>query len=131
MKLQAVSIFVDDQQKALDFYGGVLGFQTAADVPMGEHRWLTVVSPEDPAGTQISLEPKDHPAVVPFTDALAADGIPFCVFGVEDIHAEYERLSALGVVFTQQPVDMGPVTVAVLDDTVGNLVQLAQYTAAD
>jgi catechol 2,3-dioxygenase-like lactoylglutathione lyase family enzyme len=130
MKLQAVSIFVDDQQKALDFYGGVLGFQTAADIPMGEHRWLTVVSPEDPTGTQISLEPKDHPAVVPFTEALAADGIPFCVFGVDDIQAEYERLSRLGVAFTQPPVDMGPVMVAVLDDTVGNLVQLAQYTGA-
>jgi catechol 2,3-dioxygenase-like lactoylglutathione lyase family enzyme len=121
---------VDDQQKALEFYGDVLGFTVTADVPMGEHRWLTVASPEDPTGTEISLEPKDHPAVVPFTDALASDGIPFCVFGVADVHAEYERLTGLGVVFTQAPTDMGPVIVAVLDDSVGNLIQLAEYTGA-
>ena len=80
----------------------------------------------DFGGTQISLEPKGHPAVAPFTDALASDGIPFCVLGVADVQAEYERLTALGVTFTQPPTDMGPVIVAVLDDTVGNLLQLAQ-----
>ncbi|MCW4386353.1 VOC family protein [Salinibacterium sp. SYSU T00001] len=128
MKLQTVSIFVDDQQRALDFYTGVLGFAVAADVPLGEHRWLTVVEADRPDGTQVSLEPKGHPAVVPFTDALVADGIPFCVLGVDDIQAEYERLVAAGVTFTQPPTDMGPVTVAVFDDTCGNLLQLAQFT---
>ncbi|MCS5723029.1 VOC family protein [Herbiconiux sp. CPCC 203407] len=127
MKLQTVSIFVDDQQRAVDFYTSRLGFDVAADIPMGEHRWLTVVDPERPEGTQISLEPKGHPAVAPFTDALVADGIPFCVIGVGDVQAEYDRLLALGETFTQPPTDLGPVIVAVLDDTCGNLLQLAQF----
>ncbi|MEG9249684.1 VOC family protein [Arthrobacter sp. Soc17.1.1.1] len=126
MKLEAVSIFVDDQQRALEFYTQRLGFVVSADVPMGEHRWLTVIDPDRADATQISLEPKGHPATAPFTDAIAADGIPFCVLGVADVQAEYDRLSALGVTFTQPPTDMGPVIVAVLDDTVGNLLQLAQ-----
>lgn len=126
MRLQTVSVFVDDQQRAVDFYTGHLGFSVAADIPMGEHRWLTVVSPEAPDGTQLSLEPKDHPAVRPFTDAITGDGIPFLVLGVDDVQAEYERLSAAGVTFPQPPTEMGPVVVAVLDDTVGNLLQLAQ-----
>ena len=128
MKLQTVSIFVDDQQRALDFYTGRLGFEVSADIPMGEHRWLTVVDPQNPSGTQLSLEPKDHPAVRPFTDALVSDGIPFCVLGVDDVRAEYDRLVALGETFTQPPTAMGPVIIAVLDDTCGNLVQLAQFT---
>jgi catechol 2,3-dioxygenase-like lactoylglutathione lyase family enzyme len=128
VKLQTVSIFVDDQQRAVDFYSNRLGFRVTADIPMGEHRWLTIVDPDRPDGTQISLEPKDHPATSPFTDALAADGIPFCTLGVDDVHAEYDRLVALGETFTQPPTPMGPVIVAVLDDTCGNLLQLAQYT---
>ena len=128
MKLQTVSIFVDDQQRALDFYTGRLGFEVSADIPMGEHRWLTVVDPQNPSGTRLSLEPKDHPAVRPFTDALVSDGIPFCVLGVDDVRAEYDRLVALGETFTQPPTAMGPVIVAVLDDTCGNLLQLAQFT---
>jgi len=128
VKLQTVSIFVDDQQRALDFYTGRLGFEVSADIPMGEHRWLTVVDPQNPSGTQLSLEPKDHPAVRPFTDALVSDGIPFCVLGVDDVRAEYDRLVALGETFTQPPTAMGPVIVAVLDDTCGNLLQLAQFT---
>ncbi|SFR90810.1 Catechol 2,3-dioxygenase [Agromyces sp. CF514] len=128
MKLQTVSIFVDDQQRAADFYTTRLGFDIAADIPMGEHRWLTVVESGRPDGTQLSLEPKGHPAVAPFVDALVADGIPYCVLGVDDVRAEYERLTALGVSFTQPPTDLGPVIIAVLDDTCGNLLQLAQFT---
>jgi len=127
VKLQTVSIFVDDQQRALDFYTSRLGFTVTADIPLGEFRWLTVVDPDRPDGTQISLEPKGHPAVVPFTDALIADGIPFCILGVDDVQAEYDRLVSLGETFTQPPTPMGPVIVAVLDDTCGNLLQLAQW----
>lgn len=128
MKLQTVSIFVDDQQHALDFYTGTLGFELVDDIPLGEHRWLTVVEAGKPDATQISLEPKAHPAAVAYTEALAADGIPCCVMGVDDVQAEYDRLVAAGVAFTQPPTDLGPVTVAVLDDTCGNLLQLAQFT---
>ena len=128
MRFQTFSILVDDQQRALEFYRDVLGFSVAADVPLGEHRWLTIASPEDPEGTQVSLEPKAHPAAGPFTAALHADGIPCCVFGVEDVRAEHDRLVAGGVRFTQPPTDFGPVITAVLDDTCGNLVQLAQLT---
>ncbi len=130
MRLQTVSIFVDDQQRALEFYTSRLGFEVAADVPLGEHRWLTLVDPDRPDGTQLSLEPNSHPAVVPFTSALAADGIPFLQLGVDDVQAEYDRLVALGVTFTLPPTAMGPVIVAVLDDTCGNLLQLAQFVAA-
>lgn len=129
MRLQTITIFVDDQQRAADFYTGVLGFELTADVPLGEHRWLTVASPEQPGGTHVSLEPKSHPAVSPFTDALVADGIPSAVLGVDDIEAEHRRLVDLGVEFTQPPTAMGPVTIAVFDDTCGNLMQLAQFTA--
>ncbi|MDT3344493.1 VOC family protein [Microbacterium aquilitoris] len=127
MKIQTVSVFVDDQQRALEFYTEKLGFAVAADVPMGEFRWLTVVDPAAPEGTQLSLEPKGHPAVAPFTDALLEDGIPFFVLGVDDVQAEYERLQGLGVEFTQAPIDHGPVTTAVLSDTVGNLLQIAAF----
>jgi catechol 2,3-dioxygenase-like lactoylglutathione lyase family enzyme len=126
MRIVVTSVFVDDQSKALVFYTDVLGFTKKQDVPMGEHRWLTVVSPEDPDGTELLLEPAGHPAVAPFRDALVSDGIPFTSFGVADVHAEYERLKGLGVRFVQEPVQMGPVTMAVLDDTCGNLIQIAQ-----
>jgi catechol 2,3-dioxygenase-like lactoylglutathione lyase family enzyme len=126
MRIVVTSVFVDDQSKALAFYTNVLGFTKKQDVPMGEHRWLTVVSPEDPEGTELLLEPAAHPAVGPFRDALVSDGIPFTSFGVTDVHAEYERLKGLGVRFVQEPVRMGPVTTAVLDDTCGNLIQIAQ-----
>ncbi|MET0990686.1 MAG: VOC family protein [Glaciihabitans sp.] len=128
MKLQTVSIFVDDQQRAVEFYTERLGFVVAADVPLGDYRWLTIVDPERPDGTQLSLEPKNHPAVGPFTDALITDGIPFLVIGVDDVQAEYDRLIDLGETFTQPPTAMGPVIIATLDDTVGNLLQLAQFT---
>ncbi|MBN9607425.1 MAG: VOC family protein [Actinomycetales bacterium] len=126
MRITSLSIFVDDQQKALDFYTQVLGFALKDDVPLGEFRWLTVVSPEAPEGTQIVLEPDQHPAVPPFRTALVSDGIPWTSFAVDDLAAEHARLEKLGVVFTQPPTAMGPVSTAVLDDTVGNLIQLAQ-----
>ena len=125
MKIAMTSVFVDDQEKALRFYTDVLGFVTKHDIPMGEHRWLTVTSAESPDGVELVLEPDAHPAARPFKEALVADGIPFTAFAVDDVQAEYERLTAAGVVFTQPPVDMGPVTTAVLDDTCGNLVQIA------
>lgn len=127
MKLQTVTIFVDDQQQAVDFYTGTLGFQVSADVPMGEHRWLTVRLGDSPDATEVSLEPKGHPAVAPFTEAIASDGIPFCVLGVDDIETEHARLVEAGVTFTQPPTDVGPVIIAVFDDTCGNLLQLAQF----
>jgi catechol 2,3-dioxygenase-like lactoylglutathione lyase family enzyme len=126
MKIVLTSVLVDDQQRALDFYTTKLGFVKKNDIPLGEHRWLTVVAPSDPNGTELVLEPDSHPAVGPFKAALVHDGIPFTSFGVDDVRAEYERLRAAGVVFTQPPVAMGPVTTAVLEDTCGNLIQLAQ-----
>ena len=126
MKINLASVLVDDQEKALRFYTEVLGFQKKTEVPLGAHRWLTVVSPEEPDGVELVLEPDEHPAAKPFKDALVADGIPFTSFGVEDVQAEYERLTAAGVRFTQAPAEMGPgVTTAVLDDTCGNLIMIA------
>ncbi|RSS80271.1 VOC family protein [Streptomyces sp. WAC06614] len=126
MKIHLTSVFVDDQAKALRFYTEVLGFVVKHDVPVGgSDRWLTVVSPEDPDGVELLLEPAGHPAVKPYRDALVQDGIPLAQFAVEDVHAEYARLRALGVRFTQEPTETGPVTTAVLDDTCGNLIQLA------
>jgi catechol 2,3-dioxygenase-like lactoylglutathione lyase family enzyme len=125
IRIGVTSVLVDDQDRALAFYTDILGFVKKEDVPMGHHRWLTVVSPHDLEGVQLVLEPDEHPAAAPFKEALVADGIPFTSFMVEDVHAEHERLIALGVRFTQQPVAMGPVTTAVLDDTCGNLIQIA------
>jgi catechol 2,3-dioxygenase-like lactoylglutathione lyase family enzyme len=125
MKINLASVLVDDQDKALRFYTEVLGFEKRTEIPLGAHRWLTVVSPEDRDGVELSLEPDEHPAVRPFKDALVEDGIPFTSFAVEDVQAEYERLSALGVRFTQPPTQAGGVTTAVLDDTCGNLIQIA------
>jgi catechol 2,3-dioxygenase-like lactoylglutathione lyase family enzyme len=126
MKIVVTSIMVDDQAKALRFYTEILGFQPKMDIPMGGHRWLTLVAPGDPDGVQLVLEPDAHPAAKPFKAALVADGIPYTSFGVEDVHAEHRRLVDLGVNFTQPPVPMGPVTTAVFDDTCGNLIQMAQ-----
>ena len=125
MRINLASVLVDDQQKALRFYTEVLGFKEKTNVPIGENSWITVVSPEDPDGTELVLEPDEHPAAKPFKSALVADGIPFTSFAVKDVQAEYERLRGLGVHFTQEPTDMGPVTTAVLDDTCGNLIQIA------
>ncbi|MGW3380816.1 VOC family protein [Streptomyces albogriseolus] len=126
MKIHLTSVFVDDQAKALRFHTDVLGFVKKHDVPLGEtDRWLTVVPPEDPDGTELLLEPAHHPAVKPYRDALVADGIPLAQFTVDDVRAEYARLREHGVRFTQEPLKMGPVTTAVFDDTCGNLIQLA------
>ena len=124
-RITVTSVYVDDQDKALRFYTDVLGFVKKTEIPLGEARWLTVVSPEDVDGTELLLEPDGHPAVRPFKEALQADGIPFTSFGVDDVNAEHERLRALGVRFTQAPLDAGPVTTAVFDDTCGNLIQIA------
>ncbi|MFI6092929.1 MULTISPECIES: VOC family protein [unclassified Streptomyces] len=124
MRIHLTSVFVDDQEKALRFYTDVLGFVKKHDVPVGDDRWLTVVSPEDPEGTELLLEPSGHPAVQPYKTALVEDGIPVTSFAVEDVAAEFDRLRGLGVKFTQEPVEMGPVTTAVLDDTCGNLIQI-------
>lgn len=125
MKIITTNVFVDDQEEALRFYTEVLGFEKKTDIPAGAHRWLTVVSPISPDGVELLLEPSDHPAVPPFKAALVADGIPYTSFSVDDASAEFERLSALGVDFVQAPTTMGPVTVAVFDDTCGNLIQIA------
>jgi len=125
MKIHLTSVLVDDQAKAEKFYTEILGFVVKHDVDLGADRWLTVVSPENPEGAELLLEPSGHPAAQPFKEALVADGIPFTQFAVEDVHAEFKRMSALGVRFTQEPTDMGPVTTAVFDDTCGNLIQIA------
>ena len=125
MRIVLTSVFVDDQDKALKFYTETLGFVKKTEVPLGDMRWLTVVAPNDPEGTELVLEPDGHPAVKPFKQALVDDGIPFTSFAVDDVHAEYQRLVSAGVHFTQPPVDMGPVVTAVLDDTCGNLLQIA------
>jgi catechol 2,3-dioxygenase-like lactoylglutathione lyase family enzyme len=124
MRIYLTSVLVDDQEKALRFYTEILDFVKKNDIPVGEARWLTVVSPEDPDGTELLLEPDGHPAAGPFKRALVDDGIPFTSFAVDDAKAEYERLRALGVRFTPEPADMGAVTTAVFDDTCGNLIQV-------
>lgn len=126
MKIHLTSVYVDDQDNALRFYTEVLGFVKKTDVPLGEYRWLTVVSPDQPDGVELLLEPDAHPAAKAFKEALASDGIPLTQFAVDDIAAEHDRLKQLGVVFTQEPADMGAVITAVFDDTCGNLIQIAQ-----
>lgn len=125
MRIHLTSVFVDDQSTALDFYTDVLGFQTHHDIPVGgDARWLTVVSPDEPDGPQLLLEPAGHPAVKPYREALVEDGIPLAPFFVDDVQAEYERLVQRGVEFTQPPTDLGNVVMAVFDDTCGNLIQI-------
>jgi len=126
MRIHLTSVLVDDQDKALRFYTEKLGFLPKHDIPLGDARWITVVSPEEPDGTELVLEPDGHPAVGPFKEALVTDGTPFTLFAVDDVHAEFDRLRQMGVRFTQPPTTMGNVITAVLDDTCGNLIQLAQ-----
>lgn len=124
MRISLTSVFVDDQAKALAFYTGVLGFQKHREVPLGEDSWLTVVSPTAPDGSELLLEPARHPAVKPYRDALFGDGIPVAQFAVDDVEDEHDRLRSKGVKFTQPPTDLGTVTIAVFDDTCGNLIQI-------
>lgn len=126
MRIYVTSVFVDDQAKALGFYTEKLGFVVKHDVPLGEHRWLTVASQEDPQGTELLLEPDAHPAVGPYKAALVKDGIPAASFKVDDLDKEFGRLSGLGVTFTVKPMDAGTVRMAVFDDTCGNLIQIIE-----
>jgi catechol 2,3-dioxygenase-like lactoylglutathione lyase family enzyme len=125
VRINVTSVLVDDQEKALRFYTETLGFQKKTEFPLGEHRWLTVVSPEEPDGVELALEPDGHPAAKPFKEALVSDGIPFTSFAVGDCHKEFERLRGLGVRFIQEPTKMGETTTAVFDDTCGNLIMIA------
>jgi predicted enzyme related to lactoylglutathione lyase len=126
LKVKLSSILVDDQEKALRFYTEVLGFKKKNDVPVGKFRWLTVVSPEDTNGTELVLEPNDNPAAQTFQKALHEQGIPLTALASDDVQKEYERLLKLGVVFTMKPTKAGPVTIAVFEDTCGNLIQIFQ-----
>jgi len=126
MKIDLTSVFVDDQDKALKFYTEVLGFIKKTDLPAGEYRWLTVVSPEAPDGVQLVLEPSDNPATKTFKRAVFEQGIPYMSFGVDDIQAEYARLKKQGVAFTVEPTNMGNTIIAVFNDTCGNLIQIHQ-----
>jgi predicted enzyme related to lactoylglutathione lyase len=126
MKIKLHSVMVDDQDKALKFYTEKLGFVKKQDFPVGQFRWITVVSPEEPNGTELVLEPDDNPASKAFKQAIYDQGIPFTALQVDDIQAEFQRLSKLGVHFSMEPVQMGPVWQAVFDDTCGNLIQIYQ-----
>jgi catechol 2,3-dioxygenase-like lactoylglutathione lyase family enzyme len=126
VRIYITSVFVDDQAKALDFYTNVLGFQKKRDIPLGSASWLTVVSPEQPDGTELLLEPSGHRAVKPYKEALVEDGIPATSFAVDDVQAEFDRLRSKDVRFTQEPTEMGAVTTAVFDDSCGNLIQIVQ-----
>lgn len=130
MKITITGVYVDDQESALAFYTDVLGFQVKHNVSVGEHAWITVVSPAAPEGPELLLEPAEHPAVKPYRDALIEDGIPLAQFGVDDVQAEYERLTARGVTFTQPPTDYEDHVIAVFDDTCGNLIMIQSTSAA-
>jgi catechol 2,3-dioxygenase-like lactoylglutathione lyase family enzyme len=126
MRIKLTSIMVDDQAKALKFYTEVLGFERKHDIPVGEFRWLTVVSPDGRDDLELSLEPNANPAGKTFQEAMFQQGIPICAFEVDNLQNEFERLKSRGVAFTQQPTQAGPVKIAVCADTCGNLVQLYQ-----
>ena len=126
MRITLTGVFVSDQDKALNFYTETLGFVKKHDVPVGEFKWITVVSPDDLEGTELLLEPNENPVAQEYQKGIFAQGIPAASFGVTDIRAEYEKLKSLGVTFTMEPTEMGPVTIAVFDDTCGNLIQIMQ-----
>lgn len=124
MKIKLNSIFVDDQEKALAFYTDVLGFKASKDIPVGEFRWLTVVSADGPDDVELVLEPNNNPAASQFQSSLMEQGIPITAFEVEDIQSEFERLKGQGVRFTMEPTDVGEVKIAIFSDTCGNLIQI-------
>lgn len=126
MKIIVTSIFVQDQDRALEFYSEKLGFVKKEDVPVGEFRWITLVSPDVQDGIELLLEPNEHPAAKEYQKKIFAEGIPATMFGVEDIRKEYERLREKGVKFTMEPTKMGELSIAVFDDTCGNLIQIVQ-----
>lgn len=128
MRIALTSVSIDDYDKALTFYTDILGFQKKHDIPLGgDVRWITVVSPQEPNGTELLLEPNaEYPAMKALKESLVKDGIPFTAFQVDDVQAEYERLTGLGVEFTMEPTDAGTTTVAIFDDTCGNLIQIFQ-----
>ena len=126
MRITLTGVFVRDQDEAEKFYTETLGFVKKHDVPVGEFKWLTVVSPDDPDGTELLLEPNENPVAQEYQKGLFDQGIPAASFGVTDIRAEYEKLKSLGVAFTMEPTEMGPVAIAVFDDTCGNLIQIMQ-----
>ncbi len=126
MRITHTGVFVSDQDKALKFYTETLGFVKKHDIPIGEFKWLTVVSPDDPDGTELLLEPNDNPVSQTYQKGIFDQGIPAALFSVTDIHAEYKKLKSLGVTFTMEPTEVGGVTIAILDDTCGNLIQMLQ-----
>ena len=126
MKIRLTNVFVDDQEKALNFYEEVLGFVKKQDFPAGEFKWLTVVSPEEPDGAELLLEPSDNLAAKAFKKALFDQGIAAAAFAVDDIHKEFKRMKGLGVQFSMEPTDLGSATIAQFDDTCGNLIQIYQ-----
>ena len=126
MRISHAGVFVSDQDKALKFYTETLGFVKKHDIPVGEFRWLTVVSPDDPDGTELLLEPNDNPVSQTYQKGIFDQGIPAALFSVTDIRAEYEKLKSLGVAFTMEPTEVAAVTIAILDDTCGNLIQMLQ-----
>lgn len=128
MKIKLNSIFVENQAKALAFYTDILGFRKKQDIPVGEFRWLSVVSPEAPDAAELVLEPNANPAAKAFQEAIFKQGIPITGFEVDDIKAEAKRLKQAGVKFTMDPTEMGPVTIAIFADTCGNLIQIYQKT---
>lgn len=128
MRIKLTSVMVENQDKALTFYTDVLGFKKKHEIPVGEYRWITVVSPEGPGDVELTLEPNANPAAKTFQEAMFAQSIPLAAFEVGDIAAEYARLRAAGVAFTLEPTPMGPVTIAVFSDTCGNLIQIYQHS---
>ncbi len=131
MRIKLTNVPIDDYDKALKFYTEVLGFIKKNDIPLGDGaRWLTVVSREEPDGTELLLEPNaSYPAMRALKEALVKDGIPFTAFQVRDIQQEYERMRNLGVEFMMEPTNMGMTTAAILDDTCGNLIQIYQLNS--
>jgi predicted enzyme related to lactoylglutathione lyase len=126
MKIKLTSVYVDDQDKALQFYTEVLGFVKKADVTQGPFRWLTVASPEEPEGTELQLAPNDNPAAKAYQQALVQQGQPAAMFFTDDVKGDYERITARGAEFTMPPTEVTGSTIAMLNDTCGNLIQLTQ-----